>query len=175
MAHEVMCRLCKKRFDTEIEEAVVIGKKSYYHKKCYDDWKENKDSAKGTMSEDFWYEAMVDFLYRDIKASLDFSKLKSQWDNFTHTNMTPKGIYFAVRYFYDVKNGDPTKSLGGIGIVKNIYNESAQYWVDRENKKAGTLEAIIQQIQTRDARPVQKIVKSTTEKKDKAKWSLEGV
>ena len=177
MAHEVLCRLCKKRFDTESEDAVVVGQKSYYHKSCYEDWKKNKDDAKGSMSEDFWYEAMVDYLYRDVKASLDFSKLQSQWKNFTSEGkkMTPKGIYFAVRYFYDIQKGDPTKALGGIGIVKNIYNEAAQYWVARENKKEGTLEAIIQQIHTREARPVQTIVKQNSTKTNKSKWTLDSI
>lgn len=172
-----MCRLCKKRFNTDIEDAILIGKKSYYHKSCYEDWKKNKDNAKGSMSSDFWYEALVDYLYRDVKVSLDFFKIKSQWDTFTKPSykMTPKGIYFAIRYFYDVQRGDPSKAQGGIGIVKSIYSEAAQYWVDRENKKEGTLEAIIAQIQVREARPVKKIVQGTDEKKDKSKWSLEDV
>ena len=176
MAHIVMCRLCKKRFDTETEEAVIIGKQSYYHKACYEDWKKNKDDAKGNMSAEFWYEAMVDYLYRDAKVSLDFTKLQSQWTNFTKpgNNMTPKGIYFTVRYFYDVQKGDPTKAQGGIGIVKTIYNESAQYWVDRENRRAGTLEAIIEQIKSRDARPVQKILQRER-KKDKSKFKLDDI
>lgn len=177
MAHIVMCRLCKKRFDTETEEAVIIGKQSYYHKACYEDWKRNKDDAKGNMSSEFWYEAMVDYLYRDAKVSLDFFKVKSQWNNFIKANkdMTPKGIYFAIRYFYDIQKGNPEKAQGGIGIVKSIYNESAQYWIDRENKKAGTLEAIIEQIKSREARPVQTIQKRKEDKKDKSKWKLDDI
>lgn len=176
MAHIVMCRLCKKRFDTETEEAVIIGKQSYYHKACYEDWKKNKDDAKGTMSAEFWYEAMIDYLYRDAKVSLDFMKLQSQWTNFIKpgNNMTPKGIYFTVRYFYDVQKGDPSKAQGGIGIVKSIYNESAQYWVDRENRREGTLEAIIEQIKSRDARPIQKILQRER-RKDKSKFKLDDI
>lgn len=174
MAHEVMCRLCKKRFDTEKEEAVIIGQKAYYHKTCYDEWKRNKDDMNAKMSDDFWYEAMVDYLYRDVKVSLDFVKIKSQWNSFTRNNMTPKGIYFSIRYFYDVQKGNPEKALGGIGIVKNIYTESVQYWIQREDEKKGTLEAIIQQIKAREDRPVQQIIKKEKTNK-KTKWSLEGV
>ena len=89
--------------------------------------------------------------------------------------MTPKGIYFAVRYYYDVLKGDVNKAQGGIGIVLNIYNDSAQYWVDLENKKEGTLEAIIKQIKEREARPVKMIQKPTKDNKPKAKWSLDNI
>ena len=70
--------------------------------------------------------------------------------------------------------GNSEKSLGGIVIVPSIYNESAQYWIDRENKKAGTIDAIMQQIAERKARETVKIVKPA-KKKDKNKWSLEDI
>lgn len=176
MAHEVMCRLCKKRFDIDTVEGVVIGKLSYYHKTCYEEWKKGKDDAYANMDTDFWYEALVDYLYRDVKVSINFPKLQNQWENFIKPgkNMTPKGIYFAIRYFYDVEKGNSERAQGGIGIVPSIYNKSAQYWVDRENKRAGTLEAIIQQIQAREARPVMKI-EQKEQKKNKSKWNLDEV
>ena len=126
------------------------------------------------MSEDFWYEAMVDFLYRDIKAPVDFSKLRSQWDNFTRTNMTPKGIYFAVRYFYEVQKGDKSKMEGGIGIVPYIYNDSREYWAQLEYKKEGTLDAILEQMKTRLARPVEKIAPKKKEVKT-VRWELNDI
>lgn len=177
MAHEVMCRLCKKRFNIDQEEGVVVGKQSYYHKSCYEEWKKGCNNAHMTMDANFWYEALIDYLYRDVKMSVDFQKLWSQWNNFIKPgkDMTPKGIYFAARYFYDVQKGSVEKSLGGIGIVPSIYSKSAQYWVDRENKKEGTLEAIIEQIKIRESRPVQTITKKETKKVDKSKWNLDDI
>lgn len=177
MAHEVMCRLCKKRFDIDAEQGIVIGKQSYYHKSCYDEWKKGCANAKANMDDDFWYEALVDYLYRDIKMHIDFQKLQSQWANFTRPEkgMTPKGIYFAMRYFYDVQHGDIEKAQGGIGIVPSIYNRSAQYWVERENKRAGTLDAIIEQLKVRAERPIQKVTYKTSAPKDKTKWRLEDI
>lgn len=176
MAHMVTCRICKKRFDTETEETVLIGQKSYYHKSCYDEWKGSKDNAGArNQDENFWYEAMVDYLYRDVKlGDIDFSKIYSQWKAFIKKGSTPKGIYFAIRYFYDVMHGDREKALGGIGIVPSIYNQSAEYWVDRENKKEGTLEAIIAQIKERDNREV-KVITKKEQKKNKTKWSLDEI
>ena len=66
-------------------------------------------------------------------------------------NFTNKGIYFALRYFYEIKHGDKEKSHGGIGIVPYIYGESAQYWIDREKKNKGTIENIIKQMKIFDS------------------------
>ena len=109
--------------------------------------------------------------------SIDFTKFNSQWENFTKPNkkMTPKGIYFAMRYYYDVMHGDKEKANGGIGIVQNIYKDAAQYWYDLETRKEGTIEAIIQQIKQRQSRPVQQIQQKDSVKKDKTKWSLEDI
>ena len=174
MAHEVKCRLCKKVFDTETTDFVLIGQKSYYHKDCYEEWTTSKN-LKGEMDKEFWKEAIIDYLYRDVKMSIDFSKLQSQFEHFTSEGrkMTAKGIYFAIRYYYEIKKGDPEKAQGGIGIVLSLYNESAQYWVERENKKEGTLEAIIEQIKQRQGREVQHIVRNDAPKKPKNKWNLE--
>jgi len=177
MAHIVMCRLCKKRFNTDLEEAVLEGQKAYYHKSCYEIWKKNLDNPQGDMEADFWYEALVDYLYRDVKMSINFPKLQNQWSNFTKPgrNMTPKGIFFAMKYFYDVQKGEVEKAMGGIGIVPNIYARSAEYWANREMQKAGTLDAIIAEIKARDTRPVQTIVQKKNTKKDKSKWSLDDI
>ena len=55
-------------------------------------------------------------------------------------------MYFSIRYFYEVKNGDPTKSENGIGIVPYIYQEGCKYWVDKEAKDKGICARIEEQI-----------------------------
>ena len=178
MAHIITCRICKKKFDIDAEDYVLVGQKAYYHKACYDEWRGTKDHVTANNTdENFWYEAMVDYLYRDVKmGDMDFSKIRRQWGNFVKPSrgFTPKGVYFAIRYFYDVLHGDVQKAQGGIGIVSSIYNDSAEYWVKMENKKEGTLEAIIQQIRERNARPVI-VVTRKKEKKNKARWSLDDI
>lgn len=177
MSHIIQCRLCKTKFDTEKEEFVLVGKLSYYHKKCYDEWVTGRNNATIKGDKDFWHESLVDYLYRDVKMQIDFQKLNSQWTHFTkpEKKMTPKGIYFAIRYYYDVMKGDITKAQGGIGIVPSIYSEAAQYWTELELKKTGTINAIIQQIQERAQRPKEIIVATDKKKKDKTKWKLEDI
>lgn len=181
MAHIVKCRICRQQFDTNSIDKklwVMPNPKMYYHTSCYENWKVAKADLKTTGKDsNFWYESLVDYLYRDVKMSIDFSKLNSQWKTFnTPTRqMTPKGIYFSIRYYYDVIHGNVEKAAGGIGIVPNIYKDAAQYWTELESRRAGTLEAIISQIKEREARPVQVIKRKQTSKKDKTKWSLEEV
>lgn len=177
MAHLVQCRLCKEKFDIEQNEFVLIGQKSYYHKDCYDIWianRQNPNAAEYTT--DFWYESVIDYLYRDVRMNMDFMKVRSQWNHFIkpEKKMTPKGIYFALRYFYEVMGGTSSKADGGIGIVPYIYKESAQYWTELESRKKGTLDAIIAQIQERKDRQVVNI-KKDKKREPKVKWTLEEV
>ena len=129
MTHIVKCRLCKEQFDTDKiprEDWTLVGQRSYYHSSCYNEWVKAKQTVTSNVTdEEFWRESLVDYLYRDIKMTINFTKLDSQWRNFIkpEKKMTPKGIYFAVRYYYDVLKGDATKAQGGIGIVPNIYKD----------------------------------------------------
>lgn len=177
MSHIIQCRICKKKFDTEQEEFVLVGQKSYYHKNCYEQWIQSRNNAKATGDEDFWKESIIDFLYRDIHMKIDFSKLNSQWEHFLKPDkkMTPKGIYFALRYYYTVINGDKEKAQGGIGIVPSIYQTSAKYWTDLENRKEGTLEAIIAEISRRKDREIKIIKKKETKPKKKERFSLNDI
>lgn len=177
MAHIIQCRICKNRFDTEKEEYVLVGQRSYYHKSCYEEWVRGRNNAKTCGDEDFWKESVIDYLYRDIKMTVDFVKLNSQWAAFTkpERNMTPKGVYFALRYYYDVLHGNKEKALGGIGIVPTLYRESAQYWENLEMRKSGTIDAIIEQIKARQNRPVKMVTHKATPKKDKSKFSLDDI
>lgn len=177
MSHIIQCRLCKTKFDTEKEDYVLVGKRSYYHKRCYEEWVEGRNSAKTNGDEDFWKESLVDYLYRDVKMVMDFAKFDSQWRNFLKPDkkMTPKGIYFAIKYYYEILHGDKEKACGGIGIAQSVYSDAAQYWTDLEVRKAGTIEAIIEQIKARRARPTHKIVQHTVPKKEKNKFSLDDI
>ena len=176
MAHNVQCRLCKQRFDTEKEETVVLNKQSYYHMSCYDEWVRMRNSTTSNGDIDFWEESVIDLLYRDVKMAINFVKFRSQWESFLkpEKKMTPKGIYFALRYYYIVKHGKKEDAQGGIGIVPFIYSESAQYWTALENKKEGTLDAIVKQITERQARPVTVVTKKKTTQKNE-KWNLDNI
>lgn len=151
----VHCRICKKSIDRVKEKEnidwVMPSKNYFYHFRCYCDWKRKKDNIHSEIDDDMWLDALWDYLKKDLKMPVDFKKMKSQWDNFLKKGLTAKGIYFTIKYFYDIKKGDVKKSENGIGIVPYIYSDSCSYWVEREEKDAGICQRIEKQIQERRA------------------------
>ena len=127
MAH---CRICKEEIDKEKDDWIMPVKNWYYHRTCYETWKQS------TPATDEEYRAFIfDFIARDLKVSYDYHMCKAQIDKFVRENkMTVKGIFFALKYFYEIKGGDWNKGHGGIGIVPFIYNEACTYWYNREKK-----------------------------------------
>ena len=181
MAHIVKCRACKQSFDTDKlspDDWVENPKRFYFHKRCYQEFKnaDNIDNA-ANMDKDGWFEKLKIYLYEDIKLDMNFAKVTRQWNRYTEPNsgMTPKGVVFALKYFYEVKHGDTKKADGGIGIVPSIYNEAIQYWINLENRKEDMVEAIVKDMEMRSARPVIVIKQKKPVKKDKSKWKLEDI
>ena len=159
MAHIVKCRVCKKPIDTDTETNWIKPvERMYYHKDCYEDFAKKKAAVgKADLSveadNEFWQSAVYDYLTRDVKMRLNFVKMKRQWDMFLKKGYTAKGIYFTLRYFYEVTHGDPAKAEEGIGIVGFIYKEGTEYWGNRNKVDRGicdNIEAQIREYQERE-------------------------
>lgn len=173
MAHLIQCTICKQKFcpeETPQEEWFKPSQKKYCHTKCYNEWK-NAD----THSDKEWIDLIYDFIARDLKQPYDYFMCEAQRKKFIKTNKyTNKGIYFALKYFYEVQKNDWDKGHGGIGIVPYVYDKSTVYWTKVETLKRGTMSAIERQIKERAERPIQHIRK-TNKKKDKKKWDLNDI
>ena len=166
--HIVKCRICKEQFDTdESKDWVMPSVNWYYHTKCYENFGRKKKSIESEMDEELWLQASWDFLTKDQKIVVDFLKMKSQWDSFLKKKMTAKGIYFCLRYFYDVKNGDKEKSEGGIGIVPYIYTEGCEYWARLDQREIGICQKIEEQLKQRFARETTSVQRSKRMRKIK--------
>lgn len=148
----VHCRRCHIEIDRDNQTDWVMPSKGwYYHTSCYEDFVKKKGNIKeGDISievdDDLWKSAVYDYLRRDLKMSVNYVKFTSQWENFLKKNMTAKGIYFSLRYFYEIAHGDPKKSENGIGIVPHIYNEGTCYWGERNQRNKGICARIEDQI-----------------------------
>jgi hypothetical protein len=148
----VKCRICKQQFnrlDPNLIEGVDYVKPSermYYHKKCYDEYQNSKLDVHADMTDELWFKAAWDFLRRDLKYDFNFVKVRKQWESFLKSKMTAKGMYFALKYFYEIKKNDVAKSENGIGIIPHIYEDSRNYWQEREHREQGIVAAIEQQI-----------------------------
>lgn len=180
MAHIVKCRVCKREIDIDAaHDWIMPSTNYYYHAQCYDDWIKSKSERAVSVerSEEDWFTLLKDYIWRDIKLpNIDWAKVSSQWKNFLKTkNFTPKGIYFAVIYFYEIQHGNVELAKGGIGIVANIYYESAKYWSNLESKRKGTLDGIIRQMIARQNRPILTIIDTARRNSQKSKYSLDDI
>ena len=142
----VHCRICKGEIDRNIGiegiDWLMASKNYFYHRKCYDDWK-NSEPQK----DEEWILFIYDFLSRDLKVSYNWHMCESQRENFIKKNkFTNKGIFFSLKYFYEIKKGDWDKSNGGLGIIPYIYNDACSYWIAQEKLKSGTFEKIEEQM-----------------------------
>ena len=148
----VQCRICKERFnrlDPNLIEGIDYVKPSermYYHKKCYEEYQNSKLDVHANMTDELWFTAAWDFLRKDLKYDFNFVKVRKQWESFIKNKMTAKGMYFALKYFYEIKKSDVTKSENGIGIIPHIYEDSCFYWQGREERDRGICAAIEKQI-----------------------------
>jgi hypothetical protein len=169
--HIVKCRVCGQQFDTNdpTVQWVMPSKNFYYHSQCYEDYAKKKTAICNDIHADvdntLWFDALYDYLKKDLKVNLNMMKMKSQWENFLKKGYTAKGIFFCMKYFYDVLHNDPNKS-DGIGIISFIYQEGCQYWVDREQHDAGICARIEAQI-ARAQEQKQVVIRQKQKKKTK--------
>lgn len=122
----------------------------YCHKTCF----EERERRRGTIdiheeqNDDFWKDASYCYLTKDLKIKVT-NVFFVQWERYMKSKKpfySAKGIYFALRYFYGVKNGDRTKANGGIGIIPYIYDDSKLYWYNMEERQKGTVAEIERQM-----------------------------
>ncbi len=168
----VHCRICGGEIDRDSEQEnvdwIMLSKNWYYHKSCYESWK------KSTPEEDKeWVHFIYDFLARDLKVQYNYWMCEKQREKFIkEKKYTSKGIFFALKYFYEVKHGDWEKSHGGLGIIPYIYNDACTYWVEQERKSNGVCEKIKEQMKAAAERKTEVVRKKTPKKKDKYKEAL---
>lgn len=181
MAHKVQCRVCHQTIDVDKETGWIRPvERMYYHQVCYDDFAKKKGAIKeGDLhvegDNDLWYSAVCDYLARDIKMKVNYKKMTSQWNNLLKKGFTAKGIYFTLRYFYEIAKGDPEKAENGIGIVSYIYNEGTEYWGNRSIKDRGICDRIEAQIREFQAKKPQIIMRKEEYKPKVKTYSFEDV
>ena len=173
----VECRVCKQKFnrlDPNLIEGVDWVKPvnlHYYHKKCYEDFAKKKgqigkDGIELEVDDMVWKAAVEDYLKRDLKISIDYPRFNSQWKKYVEKDgRKPKGIYFTLKYFYDIRKNSPEKSEGGIGIVSWIYEEAAEYWGKRNQEDKGIIARLEEQIK-KDMAQKPKVVFQKNKKRD---------
>lgn len=185
MSHIVTCRWCHEKFDTDEmspDEWVASGKsgKAYYHKKCYiakgtpgAQRPERVDSSDAELFK-LYLESIIDFIERDLRRfDYDPGRIGMMMKDYRKKyGYTYKGMFFSVKYFFEIKKNSWDKANGAIGIVPYVYQEATDYWVEREAKESGILAKIEKQIAARAAaEPI--VIKKKQEKKKKYQYDFE--
>ncbi len=169
------CRSCKQPINTELLELgtgyVMPTKGVYYHTACYEK-KKKVNAITSNEADEVWFDALYRYMKYDLIMEVNFMKLKGQWKSFLNNKMTAKGIYYAVRYMYDIKKFDVSKAEGGIGLVPSIYEESSQYWTDLYNRQIELPAALREQQRLIDNR-IAVIVKRKQKEVPVMRWQLE--
>ena len=163
------CRICKRQINKDNDDWIMPSKNWYYHRKCYEDWKQS------TPATDEEYRTFIyDFLSRDMKFSYDYHMIQAQIDKFVKEKKTIKGIFYTLKYFYEIKGGDWDKGHGGIGIVPFVYNEACTYWVLKEQTNKGIVAQIEQQMKEASLRS-KKVITHDKKKKKVYKMNFEAI
>lgn len=117
---QVKCKICGNKFYREEEDFVQVGR-YYCHKKCYN------ESDEQILEEIHKYcKEKYGNLYSKQRINKQIKELQEE-------GKTLNGINGALRYWYDIRGGDVSKSCGSIRIVSYIYGEYLD-WVIQRNK-----------------------------------------
>ena len=177
----VHCRECHQEIDksktTEGTDWVQPKPKFYYHVDCYEMWNkklENLENPETQKTDEEYRKDIYYYLTNVLKVSYDAKKVGSQINTFINSPKNniknPKGILFALIYYYGIKNGDWSKSEGGIGIVPFIFDDAREYWRDRKIHQDDIIEKIEKQM--REARIALSQEKEIIIKKEKRKTKV---
>lgn len=155
------CRVCKQQIDKSKNDWIMPSKNYYYHRKCYEEWKQSNHAN------DEEYRGLIySYLAHDLKVEYKYWMCEQQMNKMIKEGRTLKGILFSLKYFYGIRHGDWLKGHGGLGIVPFIYDEAAQYWINREQRESGIVAGIERQIREH-AEQHKKIVVQPKVKKEK--------
>lgn len=180
----VHCCVCKEEFN-RLDPNLIEGidwispvNRKYYHKKCYDDFAKKKgligeEGLEMEAEASVWRSAVEDFLQRDLKISINWPKFNQQWKKLVEKDgRTPKGIYFTLKYFYEVERNSTQKSEGGIGIVSWVYEEATEYWGKRNQIDKGIVARLEEQIKKDISQKPKVIFQQKRKKEQKVDFSI---
>lgn len=137
------CRYCKQPLNddptTKDIEWIKRSQNYYYHKECWDKWlSQDRD---GTRTNAEWLDLIFLLIVHDLKKTYNYFQIKSQFEKFLQEGFTGRGIYYTIYYLFNIKNVEFMPQFG-IALVRLTYDESFNYWLEREKQKKGIMKQI---------------------------------
>lgn len=132
MGRIVKCAYCGHNMDKDV---AVRYKEKNYHDKCCQAAKERDRVCK-----------YICYIYNlKVPGPRNYALLKK----YIEEGYTYKGIFYSLKYFYEIQKADKAKAKESIGIVPFIYEEAQKYFEELENKQA-KVKTVVSQIDAAD-------------------------
>lgn len=132
----VKCPYCNGSFDRDKEPYEKV-KTRYWHKSCYQKKQEDdvkKEIRKMTEKPKEIAELaderqkVISYVYSIGGKEVNFPLVNRQLNSMFDKGMNYKGIYYTLKYCYEVKRMSFSSGKGGIGIVEYLYKEASEYY-----------------------------------------------
>lgn len=119
---KVKCPGCGIFFYRDEEENLFI-KNRYWHTKCYKAEQEKQSASDSAITE------LDNYIIELFSADYVSARIRKQIkDMIDHYGFTYSGILGTLKYWYEVKGNQISKSNNGIGIVPYVYADARKYY-----------------------------------------------
>ncbi|AXF52457.1 MAG: hypothetical protein [Caudoviricetes sp.] len=126
MAHNVICQLCRTKFDRDKEPWVEMSPMRYAHKVCADragikiipESQEEKDLKELEL----YIKKLLNEQYINANVRKQIMQFRKEY-GYSYT-----GILKCLKYWYDIKGNPKSKANHNIGIVPYIWNQAKDYY-----------------------------------------------
>lgn len=123
MSHFVKCSICGGIFDRDVVEFEKTSSRRYAHASCVKKDEQNKTE------EDLCREKIFSYTKELFKEHFNYMRIDTQMKKLIkEKNYSYSGILKTLIYWYQVKNGDVSKSFYGLGIVPYVYKDAYDYY-----------------------------------------------
>ena len=128
--HIVICPICNKKFDRDVEPYVKVSARRYAHANCVQD--ENKEVVKPVVSEEtqekIEKQKLTNFINELFLTHCNWPTIQIEIKRFINDGYTYSGIRKTLHYFYVIKGNSTSAANGHIAIVPYIYDEASAYY-----------------------------------------------
>ncbi len=141
----VKCPSCGVFFKRSQEE-FIYKKGRYYHKQCNEGLSAEDEDKKSLLE-------YIDKLFKNYEKNQN--KINQQIKKFKSEGYTYKGMEITLFYFFEVKDNNLSKAMGGVGIIPFVYKEAESYYITKQkavenSAKIGNIPVIIKDIKIKN-------------------------
>ena len=117
------CLFCGQTFERDTEEYVQVRTNRYAHKRCAE--KQDPQKLKDESDRDIFYQYIKEL----FGPNYDYVRINRMAEGYQKKyNYTFRGMYFTLKYFYEVRNGARGEANESVGIIPYVYEQAKRYY-----------------------------------------------